>query len=388
MNRRSTSLARTTILALALVGACAALPRVARAEEWKPVLNDPKKGTQDIPDMKKLKDKDWVNVGYTKFDGYKPRISVIQSESKHIESREYQNEYVRFFASMANKPSEKGPDALQAPDAAVRQALMGTGRFTLVTRTETFGNARGEQDLAKEEDVIDKKTKVASGKMLGATYQIRASVIEANPEMESKKIGLMGGGIGASTLGIGGFNMSKTVAWVRLEIEMIRSTTGEVVQDFFIDGTSESKGSGFGGALLKATTHGVVGAGGMFDTKKAASLSDAMKAAAIKAGYLIGTTFEDIPYEGQVSSASNGRVNIDGGRNMGIKEGMVLDLSSKGECVPDPDDPNNCLGYDMTENGRLRVTKVEEKYSVCEITDRGSLPIKMGDVVKLVVEKK
>ncbi len=388
MNHRHTSLPRTAILALALAGACTALPLLAHADgAWRPVLNDPRKGEREIPDLKKLKDSDWVNVGYTKFDGYKPRIAVKQTESKHIESREYQNEWVRLFSSMANKPGERGPDALQSADASTRQALMGTGRFTLVTRSETFADARGEQDLAKDGGVIDKKTEVKSGKMLGATYEIRASVIEADPNKESRDIKLMGGGIGATTLGVGGLNMSKTVAFVRLEIEMVSASTGEVKQDFFVDGTSQSKGTGFGMGVVKGLTHGVVGAGGLINTEVKASLSDAMKAAANKAGYIIGTKFEDIPYEGLVSRSSGDRVYIDGGRNMGVKEGMVLDLSSKGGCIPDPEDANNCLGYEATDNGQLKVTKVEEKYSVCVILSGGK-GIKMGDIVRLVVPDK
>lgn len=390
MNRRPTSLARSTLLALAFLGACATLPLLpllAQAQDWKPVLNDPKKGVQDIPDVKKLKDKEWLNVGYTKYDGYKPRIAVIGTESKRIESREYENEYVRLLSSLANKPAEKGPDQLQSADASVRQALMGTGRFALVTRTETFGSARGEQDLAKEPDIIDKKTKVASGRMLGATYQIRASVVAADPNKESRQISLMAGGAGSTILGVGGLNMSKTVAWVRLEFELIHSASGLVIQSFFMDGTSQSKGAGLGMGIVKGLTRGAVGAGGLINTEVKASLSDALTAATNKAAYIIATKFEGIPYEGQVASVSAGKVNIDGGRNMGVKEGMKLSLSSKGECIPDPDDPNSCLGYDMTENGQLRVTKVADKYSVCEIADRGSLPIKMGDVVTHIVEK-
>src|SRR2546427_125894 len=60
------------------------------APEWKAVLSDRNGIDKAFPstqeDIKKLKDKEWLTIHYTSFQGYKPRLGVVFSQEKEIAS--------------------------------------------------------------------------------------------------------------------------------------------------------------------------------------------------------------------------------------------------------------------------------------------------------------
>jgi curli biogenesis system outer membrane secretion channel CsgG len=366
------------LLALGGLAAPLAFAEVPK-DEWKPYLEE-KKGEQEFPDIKTMKDEKWLNVRYTEFAGFKPRLGVVLSEERRSGPEEYQNEWIRFFSSMQDR--ETATDGINNVETQVRQALNQTNRFTMVERTTALDDVIGEQDLGAS-GRVDNKTAPAIGKIRGADYTVKVEIIEIDPEKESKQIKAVGGGIGASTLGIGSIGVSGTVAWARVNVRVIRTETGVVVADMTVDGTAKEKGLGIRGGLIKGVTRGIVGGGGGFDSKKAASLSDALQVAANKAAYHAAMKLEDVPWEGLVSGVKDdGRITINAGTNIGLKTGLTLAILSKGEEVTDPESGES-LGFETSEIGMARIVSVDEKFSTCEVVGGGG-GAKPGDIVRLV----
>src|SRR5205823_4823797 len=142
----------------------------------------------------------------------------------------------------------------------VRQALTATNRFTMVERTTATGDVLGEQDFGASGRVED-KTAAAIGHLKGAEYIVKATIIELNPQKESRDIRTVAGGMGMRTAGLGSVGVTGKVAFCRLNVRLVNATTGEIVQDLTVDGTAKSSGLVIGGGIMKAATGGVYGAG-------------------------------------------------------------------------------------------------------------------------------
>jgi curli biogenesis system outer membrane secretion channel CsgG len=369
------------LLGVVIVGPVAAQ---SSAAGWNAFLTDKKGKTKEFPDNPtKLKDKDWLRIGYTDFTGYKPRLGVTLSEETQVTSREFYTEWARLLSELYGRPRQ-GTNPLNHVEDLVRQALGATNRFTMVERTTAVGDVLGEQDFGAS-GRVDRKTAARIGKMAGARYVVKATIIELNPEKEAKDIQAIGGGMGTSALGIGSVGVSGKVAFARLNVRLIDSETGVIAQDMTVDGTSKSSGLRIGGGLIGRVAGGIGGGGVGVGSKKAASISDALQACANKIAYHVANKFEDLPWEGAVASVSGGTIRVNGGRNVGLKTGMSLKLMSKGEEVLDPD-TGESLGFETMELGMLRVVSVAEKFATCELVEGGE-GIKRGDVVRLESRK-
>jgi curli biogenesis system outer membrane secretion channel CsgG len=378
MSRRTAIRPLVTLVALAALVVPPALAQEG-GDGWRPYLEE-KKGDKEFPENpKELKDEKWLNIAYTEYSGYKPRIGVVMSEERRSGAQEYSNEWVRLLASMQKNPGAAS-GGTNNTETQVRQALNSTNRFVMVERTTALDDVLGEQDFGAS-GRVDQKTSAKIGKVKGADYTVKVELIDANPEKESSSIGAIGGGAGARTLGVGSLGLSGKVAWARLNVRVIRTETSEVVADMTVDGTAKGKGFAIGGGLIKAATKGVAGGAAGYDSKKAASLADALQVAANKAAYYVALQLEDLPWEGSVMKVDGTKVTINAGTNVGLKQGMNLKLLSKGEEMIDPD-TNESLGFETSEIGALRIVSVAEKFATCEITTGGQ-GVKRGDTVRL-----
>jgi len=371
----------------AFAAALSLLTLPALAEEgWKPYLEGKKGEVKDVGSPKEMKDKEWLTIHYTEFAGYKPRLGVVASEEKTAYPPEYKSEFARMMVDL----SGKGPQATLPQnhiEDLVRQALMGTNRFRMVERTTATADIIGEQDLGAS-GRVDPKTAAKIGKLKGTEYTVKATIIELNPEKDSRSIKAVGGAMGSSGLGIGALGLSGKVAFCRLNVRVIRTETGEIVADQTVDGVAKSSGFSLGGGglgLLGAGT-GVAGGSVGVKSKKEAPISDAMQACANKVAYFVANQLEDAPWQGNVASVTGTKVMIIGGTNVGLTEGMTLTLLSKGADVVDPE-TNEVIGAETSEIGQIRVVSVQEKFSTCEITQGGE-GAKKGDLVRRESAKK
>ena len=175
--------AMSCVLAAALGGLI--LPAFAD-QGWRSYLENKKGETRDLGDVKQLKDKDWLTIHYTDFTGYKPRLGVVASEEKTAYPPEYRNEFARMMVDLSGKAPQATLPQNHIEDL-VRQALMSTNRFKMVERTTATEDILAEQDLGAS-GRVDAKSAARIGKIKGAEYTVKATIVELNPEKDAKSI--------------------------------------------------------------------------------------------------------------------------------------------------------------------------------------------------------
>ena len=371
-------------LAAILTGAIVLHPS-ARAQEgagWKAYVEGKKGETDVLPGSPTaLKDKEWLQVKYTDYAGFKPRVGVVLSDEKRGTPNPYHSEWARLVSDIYGTNPGTGTNPFNHIEDMVRQALMTTNRFTMVERTTATEDVLGEQDFGAS-GRVEKKTAAAIGHMKGAEYIVKATIIELNPQKESRDIRTVAGAVGMRTAGLGSVGVTGKVAFCRLNVRLVNATTGEIVQDLTVDGTAKSSGLVIGGGIMKAATGGAFGAGTTVGTKKSAALSDAMQACANKAAYFTAIKLAELPWQGAVASVNGDKVIINAGTNVGLKVGQTLSLLAKGEAIVDPDDASSVLGYDTKSIGAVRIVEVQDRFATCEIL-QGGQGAKRGDIVRL-----
>lgn len=117
--------------------------------------------------------------------------------------------------------------------------LVSTNAFQVLERKE-IDAVLGEQDLGAS-GRIDKSTKAKIGKIKGAKYLV-AGTVSAFEENTSGT----GGGIGIGPISIGG---RKDKAYMAVDLKVIDTTTGEIVDARTVEATSSGGGLSFGGGV-------------------------------------------------------------------------------------------------------------------------------------------
>lgn len=117
--------------------------------------------------------------------------------------------------------------------------LASTGEFTILERNE-LGEVLAEQDLS-ESGRVDPATAVKVGKVKGAQYLIAGTVT-------SFERGVSGGGgkVRFKGLSVGG---KKDKAYIAVDVKVIDTETGEIVDTRTIEATVTAKGAGAGLSL-------------------------------------------------------------------------------------------------------------------------------------------
>ena len=348
------------------------------APEWKALLSDRNGTDKAFPstkeDVKKLKDKEWLTIHYTSFQGYKPRLGVVFSEptaSGYTEERKFRN-----LTSAWGRGTQQGSSPLNQIEDIVRQAMGGTNRFTMVERTSALNDVTGEQEMG-----AGKQASANVGNVTGSDYVVKATIIEVDAEKESKDIQAAGGLSGGGSTAMGSSGSSGKVAWVRLNVRIVNSESGEIVQDMTVDGTDDGKSKSVSGGLFKQ----IWAAGANANTEFHPELSVAMQVCADKVAYFASNKFEFLPWQGAVANIDGLNIMINGGSNAGLKVGQILTLMSKGNPIYDTDD-TTLLGYQSSEIGTIRIVSTQAKFSNCEIQDGGK-GAKKGDRVRVMVSK-
>ena len=128
--------------------------------------------------------------------------------------------------------------------------LANTKAFQVLERKE-INAVMGEQDLGAS-GRIDPKTRAKMGKIKGAKYLV-AGTVSAFEENTSGT----GGGIGIMGFHIGG---SKGKAYMAVDLKVIDTETGEIVDNRTVEATSEKTGLSLGGGMA-----GVYGSLGKYE---------------------------------------------------------------------------------------------------------------------------
>lgn len=241
--------------------------------------------------------------------------------------------------------------------------LIKTGMFVVVER-QALQDMLGEQEMGQA-GIIKKETAAKVGQVLGAQIIVRGVVSEFQ-QNES------GGGGG---IGIGGFSLGlkSSNAHVAVDIRLIDSTSGQVLQSHNAAGKAESSGVGIG-AISRDVNFNAA-------SFRNAPIGQATRQAISNAVSFITATMEKVPFSAKVIKFDNGKVYMNAGSAMNIQPGLKFFVYSVGEDIVDPD-TGLTLGADEKLIGTVEVRDVQEKYSIGFLSS-GAAQLKKGDLLKL-----
>jgi curli biogenesis system outer membrane secretion channel CsgG len=156
--------------------------------------------------------------------------------------------------------------------------LASSKKFRMLERKK-ISSVIGELDF-NESKYVDKSTKQKIGKIKGAKYLVTASVtsFEENTEGSNSNFNFMGFGVGQKS----------QKASLSVDLRIIETETGEIVDTRTIEGTSESKSNGFSGSFM--------GVGVSTGESKKTPASKAIRGAVIRiADYLVCSMVDKTP---------------------------------------------------------------------------------------------
>ncbi len=247
----------------------------------------------------------------------------------------------------------------------LESALYDSGRFVVVER-EKLRDVIAEQDLAASGRTAQAKKVAQTGVIRPAKYLATGAVTE----VEESQSGA-GGGVSFKGFRVGG---TKEDAHIGLIVKLIDTSTGEIVAKERITGKA-----GKTGVKVGMTKWGVNTDMGGF---KKTPLGEAAQDCINQAVEFIAKQMEEFPFEGSViKTASSGKILINRGSEFGVEVGQELVMAQEGEALIDPD-TGAILGEEEGEViGKVKVTKVAEKFSYCDVLDGEQNP-NVGTVVR------
>ena len=247
----------------------------------------------------------------------------------------------------------------------LESALFDTGRFVIVERGK-LNDVLAEQDLAASGRTA-KAGKVAQTGLIRSARYIATGAVTTVDEQQS------GGDGGVSFHGfrIGG---GRSEAQVTVIVKLIDTTTGEIVAKESITGKAGNTGLKVGVSVGALDTD----LGGFKKTPLGQAAQDCIN----KASEFIAKKMESFPFEGSVIKVSgNGQVLINRGSEFGMEAGQELVMATQGELLTDPDTGEILGNEEGNVIGKLKVAKVTEKVSYCDVLDGEKNPA-AGTVVK------
>jgi len=240
-------------------------------------------------------------------------------------------------------------------------ALVQSGSFIVLSRAD-LDAVMAEQDLANS-DRFAKSNTAKIGKIIPAQILIKGKITEFQENTS-------GGGQGFS---ISGFKigMSKASAHIAVIIQLIDSTTGEIIDSQRVEGKADS-----GGVDL--------GYSGSFDiTSWSFNKTPLGKAAQItidRAVDYIAKKLDDVAWRGKVVTVKEGTVYVNSGENAGVESGDTYVVYREGEALVDPDTGIE-LGKENQKIADIKIKDVQEKFSKADILGESKLEINKGDLI-------
>jgi len=242
-------------------------------------------------------------------------------------------------------------------------ALIQSGKFIVLSRKD-LDVVMAEQDLAKT-GRFAKANAAKTGKILPAQILIKGQITEF--EEKSK-----GGGQGLSVKGFS-IGAKKSSAHVAVIVQLVDSTTGEIVDSKRVEGEAKA-----GGLSL--------GYSGDFDINtsnfKKTPLGKAVQLAIDRATVYIADRMSNMPWRGKVMLVKeDGTIFVNSGENTGMMTGSTFSVYREGEALIDPDTGME-LGRDSSRIADIKITEVKEKFSKARVLGAAQMPIGKGDVVQ------
>lgn len=229
-------------------------------------------------------------------------------------------------------------------------ALAETGRFVVLERAVL-------QEILAEQDFgalgrVTQQTAAQQGQLLGVQALITGGITEYNYTSSS-----LGGNVSVFNRVSAGAQQLK--AMVALDMRLINAETGEIIASKRGDGT----------ATARTVTAEVTISDKDFSTAVAAStpLGKATREAIEEIVEAIVEELAGMRWSGRVIDVRDNLVYINAGSNAGVEQGMEFEVYEEQEALIDPETGLN-LGAPERFIGLLRVTQVNERFSVAEMT--------------------
>jgi len=222
----------------------------------------------------------------------------------------------------------------------------------------------GEKDMrieAMQEQNLGESGRTAGGKKTPKVGNLTPAQLLVKGEITHVQSSTAGGEGGFSFKGIrlGG---SKDTAEINATVYIIDSETAQVKASTKVVGKAGRKGLsvGYSGSALG-------GLGGDFDGFKKDNVGKATEDAVAQAVEFLVKQLDKIPWEGTVVSSKSGKIIINRGSREGVSEGQIFAVG-KSEETRDPD-TGEVLDRSVAKAGKIKVTTVKEKISICEATE-------------------
>jgi len=239
-------------------------------------------------------------------------------------------------------------------------ALVQSGKFIVLSRTE-LSAVLTEQDLA-ESGRLAKSLTAKKGKIIPAQILITGKITEFEESAG-------GGGQGLSIHGVT-IGAKKAHAHIGVIVQIIDSTTGEVLDSKRVEGKANASGFslGYSGSWSLGTS-----------SFKKTPLGKATQIAIDRSVVYISSKLSKMPWQGRVVKVEGNTVFINAGSKSGISSGMKFSVYRKGESLIDPETGME-LGSERTKIADISVSEVQEKFSKATISSKTS-EIQRSDLV-------
>jgi curli biogenesis system outer membrane secretion channel CsgG len=257
--------------------------------------------------------------------------------------------------------------------------LVEDGRYSVIER-RAMDAILNEQDFSNS-DRVNSSTAAEIGKILGVDAMIIGSITQFGTEKKKTGIGGFLGSVGG--FGGGDVGTSEGKAKVAVDARIIDINTGEILA--VADGEGESKRSGL---MLGGIGGGGTVAGGKLDMSSSDFRETILGEAVHKAVEDLSEDILDaeskIPQierkiEGLVAYADGGLVILNIGSNHGLESGMELSVERVKTTIKDP--ATGKVLREITDRiGIIRVTQVDEGSSEATVVSGSGFEV--GDVVK------
>ncbi|MBF0386023.1 MAG: hypothetical protein HQL27_09170 [Candidatus Omnitrophica bacterium] len=245
----------------------------------------------------------------------------------------------------------------------LQDALIQSGQFIVLTRKD-LDVVMAEQDLAQSNRMA-KSTTAQTGKIVPAQILIKGQITEFQENTS-------GGGQGISIKGFS-IGAQKSSAHMAVIVQLVDSTTGEIIESKRVEGEAASGGLSLGYS-------GDIGINS--SNFKKTPLGKAAQMAIDRAVDYIAKKMNEIPWKGKVIQVKeDGMIYINSGSNANVKVGDKFEIYREGEALVDPDTGME-LGKETAKIGEVSIAEVQEKFSKGKAAGSGQGNFAKGDLVQ------
>ncbi|MFH0886822.1 MAG: CsgG/HfaB family protein [bacterium] len=252
---------------------------------------------------------------------------------------------IDFEIGVDNAPSNIGSGIADM----LTTALVKSGKVEVYERSR-LNAVLGEQGLGMT-GLVDPKTSIKMGKLLGVQYLIMGKLTEY--------------GVSESGSDIGSFSFKTNEARVAADCRMIDTTTGRILLADTGVGTESQSGVS---ESANAISIGMEG----YDT------SIIGKATRKAIEDMVNKISANIQLEGRVLTVSGSVVRVNLGKDQ-TKVGDLFEVLRMGEAIKDPD-TGEVLDVETVKVGKIQITKVMPKLSEASIVT--GTKVQKGDLVR------